>query len=267
MTALEIRPEEIGVYDYEAVKARRARMFGRPVASKPVVVAKPVVALPARVEKARAVTLYPWPIGPDRTERDWLILSDFVPAPSITMPPRRYPAIKDIISIVAHLYNLSINDLISSRRTVAVARRRQEAMWLAKKFTLKSLPEIGRAFGGRDHTTVLHAIRKIEAMVREGVYEPKAEGFVQMLAEEVTASPRSHRVTLPEPLPPPPPLVALPRRGWTHTEKEQVRALRADGWSILRLAEKLVRSENSVRKAVERYRLDQPAAPALIAAE
>jgi chromosomal replication initiator protein len=56
-------------------------------------------------------------------------------------------------------------DLLSSRRTANVVRPRQVAMYLAKILTLRSLPEIGRRFGGRDHTTVLHAVRKIENLV------------------------------------------------------------------------------------------------------
>jgi chromosomal replication initiator protein len=56
-------------------------------------------------------------------------------------------------------------DLLSSRRTANVVRPRQVAMYLAKTLTLRSLPEIGRRFGGRDHTTVLHAVRKIEGLV------------------------------------------------------------------------------------------------------
>jgi chromosomal replication initiator protein len=54
---------------------------------------------------------------------------------------------------------------LSSRRTANVVRPRQVAMYLAKTLTLRSLPEIGRRFGGRDHTTVLHAVRKIENLV------------------------------------------------------------------------------------------------------
>ena len=55
-------------------------------------------------------------------------------------------------------------DLISERRNRAIARPRQAAMWLAKQLTTRSLPDIGRRFGGRDHTTVLHAVRRIEAL-------------------------------------------------------------------------------------------------------
>ena len=55
-------------------------------------------------------------------------------------------------------------DLISERRNRAIARPRQAAMWLAKQLTTRSLPDIGRRFGGRDHTTVLHAVRRIEEL-------------------------------------------------------------------------------------------------------
>ena len=78
--------------------------------------------------------------------------------------PRRVK-IEDIQRIVARHYNVSRGDLLSSRRTANVVRPRQVAMYLAKTLTLRSLPEIGRRFGGRDHTTVLHAVRKIEHLV------------------------------------------------------------------------------------------------------
>jgi len=73
--------------------------------------------------------------------------------------------IEDIQRVVARHYNVSRSDLLSSRRTANVVRPRQVAMYLAKLLTLRSLPEIGRRFGGRDHTTVLHAVRKIEGLV------------------------------------------------------------------------------------------------------
>lgn len=73
--------------------------------------------------------------------------------------------IEDIQRVVARQYNVSRSDLLSSRRTANVVRPRQVAMYLAKTLTLRSLPEIGRRFGGRDHTTVLHAVRKIEGLV------------------------------------------------------------------------------------------------------
>jgi chromosomal replication initiator protein len=65
---------------------------------------------------------------------------------------------------VSEHYGLKQADLISERRARAVARPRQVAMWLAKQITTRSLPDIGRRFGGRDHTTVLHAVRRIEQL-------------------------------------------------------------------------------------------------------
>ena len=72
--------------------------------------------------------------------------------------------IEDIQKLVANHYNVTRADLLSSRRTASVVRPRQIAMFLSKVLTPRSLPEIGRRFGGRDHTTVLHAVRKIEGL-------------------------------------------------------------------------------------------------------
>ena len=65
---------------------------------------------------------------------------------------------------VAEYYKMKVSDLLSPRRTRTIARPRQMAMALCKELTEHSLPEIGKAFGGRDHTTVLHACRRIEAL-------------------------------------------------------------------------------------------------------
>ncbi|MBC2884077.1 chromosomal replication initiator protein DnaA [Ochrobactrum sp. CM-21-5] len=73
--------------------------------------------------------------------------------------------IEEIQRIVARHYNVSKQDLLSNRRTRTIVKPRQVAMYLAKMMTPRSLPEIGRRFGGRDHTTVLHAVRKIEDLV------------------------------------------------------------------------------------------------------
>lgn len=72
--------------------------------------------------------------------------------------------IENIIKTVADYYQIKVADILSKRRTRSVARPRQMAMALAKEITSHSLPEIGNAFGGRDHTTVLHAVRKIEEL-------------------------------------------------------------------------------------------------------
>jgi chromosomal replication initiator protein len=69
--------------------------------------------------------------------------------------------IENIQKIVAEYYKIRVSDLLSKRRSRSVTRPRQIAMALAKELTNHSLPEIGDAFGGRDHTTVLHACRKV----------------------------------------------------------------------------------------------------------
>jgi chromosomal replication initiator protein len=92
--------------------------------------------------------------------------------------------IEDIQRVVARQYNVSRSDLLSSRRTANVVRPRQVAMYLAKTLTLRSLPEIGRRFGGRDHTTVLHAVRKIEALVaRDTALSEEVESLKRQLQE------------------------------------------------------------------------------------
>lgn len=78
-----------------------------------------------------------------------------------TGEPKRV-RIEDIQRVVARHYNVSKTELLSNRRTRTIVKPRQVAMYLAKVMTPRSLPEIGRRFGGRDHTTVLHAVRKIE---------------------------------------------------------------------------------------------------------
>ncbi|GAB1265380.1 chromosomal replication initiator protein DnaA [Aurantivibrio infirmus] len=76
-------------------------------------------------------------------------------------------SIDNIQRVVAEYYKIKISDLLSKRRNRSVARPRQVAMSLAKELTNHSLPEIGDAFGGRDHTTVLHACRKIKTLREE----------------------------------------------------------------------------------------------------
>ncbi len=72
--------------------------------------------------------------------------------------------IEEIQKRVAEHFNIRLADMHSARRARAVARPRQVAMYLAKQLTSRSLPEIGRKFGGRDHTTVMHAVKKVEEL-------------------------------------------------------------------------------------------------------
>ncbi|MGE3770080.1 MAG: chromosomal replication initiator protein DnaA [Bdellovibrionales bacterium] len=93
----------------------------------------------------------------------------------------RRVTIDDIQRRVAEHFNIKLTDMTSPRRARAVARPRQVAMYLAKTLTTRSLPEIGRKFGGRDHTTVLHAVRTIDKLCRED----------QTLADDVTVLERT----------------------------------------------------------------------------
>jgi chromosomal replication initiator protein len=76
----------------------------------------------------------------------------------------RRVTIEEIQKRVAEHFNIRISDMHSARRARSVARPRQVAMYLAKQLTTRSLPEIGRKFGGRDHTTVMHAVRKVDEL-------------------------------------------------------------------------------------------------------
>ncbi|MBI3498995.1 MAG: chromosomal replication initiator protein DnaA [Proteobacteria bacterium] len=76
----------------------------------------------------------------------------------------RRVTIEEIQKRVAEHFNIRVADMHSARRARAVARPRQVAMYLAKQLTQRSLPEIGRKFGGRDHTTVMHAVKKVEEL-------------------------------------------------------------------------------------------------------
>lgn len=103
-------------------------------------------------------TLVGRPITMDMT-RD--VLQDLIRAND------RKLTIDEIQRAVADYFNLRLSEMLSQRRARNIARPRQVAMYLAKQLTPRSLPEIGRRFGGRDHTTVMHAVRKIEDLRRD----------------------------------------------------------------------------------------------------
>ena len=100
-----------------------------------------------------------------------------------TREPKRVK-IEDIQRLVANHFNVSRADILSSRRTATVVRPRQIAMYLSKSLTLRSLPEIGRRFGGRDHTTVLHAVRKIEGLVGQDTSLAGEVDFLKRMLQE-----------------------------------------------------------------------------------
>lgn len=75
-------------------------------------------------------------------------------------------SVKKMQQVVCAFYGLSMGDLISPRRTTRIVLPRQICMFIARKLTTKTLPEIGRRFGGKDHTTILHGVRKVEALIQ-----------------------------------------------------------------------------------------------------
>ena len=75
--------------------------------------------------------------------------------------------VESIQNLVASHFNLNMQELLSPRRSRSLARPRQIAMYLAKQYTANSLPDIGRKFANRDHTTVIHAVKKVEDLIKK----------------------------------------------------------------------------------------------------
>lgn len=97
---------------------------------------------------------------------------------------RKKVRIEDIQRVVSQHYDVDRKELLSNRRTRKIVRPRQVAMYLSKHLTPRSLPEIGRRFGGRDHTTVLHAVRKVESLKAEDSKLSKELELLRRLIEE-----------------------------------------------------------------------------------
>lgn len=95
----------------------------------------------------------------------------------------RKVSIEEIQRKVAEHYNVRLSDMIGPKRMRTIARPRQVAMYLSKHLTTRSLPEIGRRFGGRDHTTIMHGIRKIEELMVEDRQLTEDVGLLRRLLE------------------------------------------------------------------------------------
>lgn len=108
--------------------------------------------------------------------------------------PESRPKVIDIQRVVARRYDVTRDDILSSRRTAVVTWPRQVAMYLAKILTLQSLPEIGRRFGGRDHTTVLHAVRKVANKVQSDPGLAADIGALRALLEVRATCPHCHQL-------------------------------------------------------------------------
>ena len=90
--------------------------------------------------------------------------------------------IEEIQKKVSQHFNIKMSDMSSARRSRTVARPRQVAMYLSKNLTSRSLPEIGRRFGNRDHTTVIHAVKKVEELRnKDASFDEDVQLLIRML--------------------------------------------------------------------------------------
>lgn len=116
------------------------------------------------------------------------VLSDEV---VVALPPGRAPTVEQIKRRLAACYNLTVEDLTGQCRRRNVARPRQLAMYLARKMANRSFPDIGARFGGRDHTTVIHAVRKVEElMLAEPAYAREVQEVTRRLLAPEPARPQ-----------------------------------------------------------------------------
>jgi hypothetical protein len=148
------------------VKRRRQNFFGknRPTINPaPRAVDQPLEAIDPAVrrwiETKKETFSQPW------YHVMWFFDLVIVRDPPTELPRRKYPRIQDIQRAVADFYDVKVHDINAQRRTANIVRPRQVGYYLCKMKTLKSLPEIGRNFGGRDHTSILSGIRKIERLL------------------------------------------------------------------------------------------------------
>ena len=103
------------------------------------------------------------------------------PGITVTLPIPTYPTIRSIVAATAAHFGVPVIDLMSQRRHKSVVRPRQIAMYLARVITPRSLPDIGRNMGGRDHTTILHAFHKITGLIDAG--DPIADDIAAIRAK------------------------------------------------------------------------------------
>lgn len=137
----------VGPSDVYAMRLRKGRR--RKTVSRP------------KVKRWIGTTIYLRPIGPPNLKIPFALPPPTPPVGSL------YPTVQRIIETCAVYCDISVEDIISDKRDGPIIRARHMAIYLAKKLTLRSLPDIGRRFGGRDHTTCLSAVRKVTRLMEE----------------------------------------------------------------------------------------------------
>lgn len=157
-----IAPRDLANH-YKAVKARLNK--GRPVKRIPITALQTAVEIPiVRIEPP-------------------VVIEPEIPDPHMSEPPApKYPSIALIVEHVAKYFGVSVLDISAQRRHARVMVPRHVVFYLAKTMTLKSLPKIGRAIGGRDHTTILSGVRKMERMLPN---DPKLAADVDYIRNSV----------------------------------------------------------------------------------
>ncbi len=171
---------DIAPTDYDLrrriLRAKLARLAARAPIARPVLdflarrITSNIRELEGALHRLAAhAELAPDPVSVEKAE---IILKDLISA------NQRRLSIDDIQRSTARYYQISLADMVSRRRARAIARPRHVAMYLAKILTARSLPEIGRQFGGRDHSTVVHALRRIEQLRRTN---PEIDAAIETL--------------------------------------------------------------------------------------
>lgn len=164
--------EEIGdpLAKFEAYRRRKlAAMFPVPT---------PVQEMPSPDDECEAILS-------ECAVADGLVQQQASVRPAVKPNSPSRISVEDCITYVCKTAKVSKTDLLSHRRNADLVMHRQIAMYLAKKYTLWSLPFIGRRFGGRDHTTVLHAVRKIRKLEEEGRFVAPSIEEIELSAGRV----------------------------------------------------------------------------------
>lgn len=181
-----LEPTRAEIGDPFAIMARarsfRERMFARPKPAPKRV--EPVLEIPPRrpCDHPLAAYVYAVPIqGP--CQPDHRMFEAFMGARDIIELSVTI-SIADCITYISKTEQIMKSEIVGPWRVQRVAEARQRAMWLARRYAGKTLPTIGKHFGGRDHTTALHAVNKMEARVKSGEWVPPT-------IEQVAAGARS----------------------------------------------------------------------------
>lgn len=156
-----------------SIAAKAAELADRKTRLK--LAAIPIAAIEAPLVSAPSVAV----VSQDeliKSVSDW-----FVVLPS----GEGHPQVRDIQKAVCKHYGVELSDMLSHRRTANIVKPRQVAMFLCKELTVRSLPEIGRRFGGRDHTTVIHSIKRVRRLM---LSDADLAHAVAMLQEAFTGS-------------------------------------------------------------------------------